>query len=114
MKKLPHQEIIFIKFNTDRLRITIIDFLVLNNYHLPHNTILLKSTLKEFLRTLHASLLSMSAIQKINNSGLSSEEKDNLKVLIWVNVEIKNQIIENDQVTDTLFRKYLQCNYMSV
>ena len=53
----------------------------------------------------------MSAIQKINNSGLSSEEKDNLKALIGINVEIKNQIIEDDQVTDTtLLRKYLQGN----
>ncbi len=59
-----------------------------------------------------ASLLSMSAIQKINNSGLSSEEKDNLKALIGFDVEIKNQIIEDDQVTDTLLRKYLQGNYM--
>jgi len=62
----------------------------------------------------HASLLSMSAIQKINNSGLSSEEKDNLKALIGINVEIKNQIFEDDQVTDTLLRKYLQGIFMSV
>ena len=52
----------------------------------------------------------MSAIQKINNSGLSLEEKDNLKALIGINVEIKNQIIEDDQVTDNLLRKYLRGN----
>ena len=43
-----------------------------------------------------------------------SEEKENLKALIGINVEIKNQIIEDYQVTDTLLRKYLQGNCMSV
>jgi hypothetical protein len=56
----------------------------------------------------------MSAIQKINNSGLSCEEKIKLKVLIGNNVEIKTQIMEDDQVTDALLRKYLQGNYKSV
>eukprot|EP01039_Chlorochromonas_danica_P011190 gene11190-12478_t len=50
----------------------------------------------------------MSAIQKINNSGLSCEEKIKLKVLIGNNVEIKTQIMEDDQVTDALLRNYLQ------
>ena len=36
------------------------------------------------------------------------------QALIVINVEIKNQIIEDDQVTDTLLRKYLQGNSMSV
>jgi hypothetical protein len=51
----------------------------------------------------------MSAIEKINNSGLNTEEKEILKAsIVGLNNEIKNQIIQNNQVTDTLLRKYIQ------
>ena len=46
----------------------------------------------------------MSAIYKINSSGLSPEEKNDLKALIGSNIEIKNQIIEDDQINDSLLR----------
>lgn len=52
----------------------------------------------------------MSAIEKINSSGLSAEEKDALKVLILNNLEIKSQIVEDDQITDNLLRIYLNNN----
>ncbi len=50
----------------------------------------------------------MSAIYKINASGLLPEEKNDLKALIGSNSEIKNQIMEDDEINDALLRKYLQ------
>ena len=50
---------------------------------------------------------SMSALSKINASGLSLEEKEHLKLLVALKPHIGRQITDDDQVTDSLLRKYM-------
>ena len=48
-----------------------------------------------------------SAVQKINNSGLSPHEKMSLKVLTSNNATVKEQITEDEAVDDLTLRGYL-------
>ena len=49
----------------------------------------------------------MSAIYKINNSGLNVDERRRLKKLIAEKPNISKQIEEDDQLDDDLLRDYL-------
>lgn len=50
----------------------------------------------------------MSAIEKVNNSGLSVDEKNALKTLMAYNPAIRGQIEEDSTVNDGLLLSYLK------
>jgi len=49
----------------------------------------------------------MSAISKVNSSGLSLDEKNSLKLIMQKNLVLRDQIAEDDSVDDVLLRVYL-------
>ena len=49
----------------------------------------------------------MSAIEKVNSSGLSADEKKALKALMGHKPSIRDQIAEDSAVDDDLLRAYL-------